>query len=183
MGATFDAVASQVWRRQQCKMSNDFESRGMLSFRVVHGPSSGTLPILRQLRRRTWPFLTPRYEGAMFGLSIFWQQACGVIKTYSFWKLALFVVLVLDGFDWLPYQMGNRCGFPWSADGCLAAHYIPFVKCGDGLPSSMVLGPPAIPLINRGDGLLPAWCTDLRSAHYTPIMAMGCFRHWIRVFA
>ena len=146
-------------------MSNDFESRGMLSFRVeewtlstafqsvVHGPSSGTLPILRQLRRRTWPFLTPRYEGAMFGLSIFWQQACGVIKTYSFWKLALFVVLVLDGFDWLPYQMGNRCGFPWSADGCLAAHYIPFVKCGDGLPSSMVLGPPAIPLINRGDGL------------------------------
>ena len=124
---------------------------------VVHGPSSGTLPILRQLWRRTWPFLTLRYEGAMFGLSIFWQQLCGVIKTYSFWKLAPFVVLFLDGFDWLPYQMGNRCGFPWSADGCLAAHYIPLAMRRWAALHSVVHGPSFGTLhSHKGDGLLPA---------------------------
>ena len=65
---------------------------------LVHGSSSCTLPILRQFRRRTWPFLTPRYEGAMFELSIFWRQLCGVIDKSCFAPLLFCLWMVSTGF-------------------------------------------------------------------------------------
>ncbi len=66
---------------------------------MVHGYSSCTLPILRQFWRRTWPFLTPRCVGAMFGLSIIWRQLCGVIEKLSFLLRLLFCLrMVSTGF-------------------------------------------------------------------------------------
>ena len=65
---------------------------------LVHGSSSCTLPILRQFRRRTWPFLTPRYEGAVFELSIFWRQMCGVIDKSCFAQLLFCFWMVSTGF-------------------------------------------------------------------------------------
>ena len=146
---------------------------------MVHGYSSCTLPILRQFWRRTWPFLTPRCVGAMFGLSIIWRQLCGVIEKLSFLLRWLFCFWMVSTGFLIKWEIsvashGARIEIRLTSS--------PSSSAAKGCPPARHLGLQQFSSSNVVTGCLPAWCTDLCSAHYIP-MAMGCIQHqhWSRV--
>ena len=138
MGATFDAVASQVWRRQQCKMSNDFERCRVLSFRVEEWTSSTFGGQRLDLSSPTAMRLTVEAR------TLVWRNffSCSVDSAALLENVPGendSIGIMLSDFPNSSScaaksravtgpPKGNRCGFPWSADGCLAAHYISLAK-------------------------------------------------------
>jgi hypothetical protein len=99
---------------------------------LVHGSSVCTLLILRQFWRRTWAFLTSRYEGAMFKLSIFWQQLCGVIDKSCFAPLLFCLWMVSTGFL-IKWGIGAASHGVRTVVWLLTTYPS---QCGDGLPST-----------------------------------------------
>ena len=138
MGATFDAVASQVWRRQQCKMSNDFERCRVLSFRVEEWTSSTfggqrldissptAMRLTVEARTLVWRnFFSCSVDSAALLDNVPGENDSIGIMLSDFPNSSSCAAKsrAVTG-----PPKGNRCGFPWSADGCLAAHYISLAK-------------------------------------------------------
>jgi len=119
---------------------------------MQRGLFSGSLHPSRHLWRGARPQPSFRTDGGSFGLSLFWQHLCGIIKQL----LVCSVVLAFeDGFGGIPLRRLERRRLSMQR-GLNSGLLHPLRVCGDGLPSSVEPEPSfgsLRPLRVCGDGL------------------------------